>query len=85
MAKKEETVEMEDRYEEYEDDVIVIKKSWLVTALVALVAFGLGGIAGYFVYGYAFQAGAGSQQPLRRRRIYHPPRSLPPCRSMCPT
>ena len=53
---------MEDRYEEYEDDVIVIKKSWLVTALVALVAFGLGGIAGYFVYGYAFNANPANQQ-----------------------
>lgn|SRR5574341_734022 len=64
MAKKEEaTVEMEDRYEDYDDgDVIVIKKSWLVTALVALVAFGLGAVAGYFVYGYAFSAGRGSQQ-----------------------
>jgi protein-disulfide isomerase len=49
--------------DDLDDDVIVIKKSWLIAAGVGMVTFILGGLAGYFLatstYGLsARQAGA---------------------------
>lgn len=56
---KEEMSEFEDQTQpELEGDVIVIKKSWLVTSVVAVVAFFLGGLLGYFAFGFAFQTGS---------------------------
>jgi len=43
----------------YEDsDVIVIKKSWLITGVVAIAAFLVGGVVGYFAFSYAFNQGS---------------------------
>jgi len=44
--------------EEYDDDVIVLKKSWVVTGIVAIVAFVVGGLAGYLLATSAFDRGA---------------------------
>jgi protein-disulfide isomerase len=43
--------------ETVDSDVIVIRKSWLVTALVAVIAFALGGATMFLVYDYAFTKG----------------------------
>lgn len=43
--------------EPLDNDVIVIRKSWLVTALVAVIAFALGGATMFLVYDYAFKEG----------------------------
>lgn len=45
-----------------DDDVIVIKKTWLVTALVGLLAFAIGGGLGFFLFGQAYYAGQESVQ-----------------------
>jgi protein-disulfide isomerase len=44
--------------EPIDNDVIIIRKSWLVTALVAVIAFALGGATMFLVYDYAFTKGA---------------------------
>ncbi len=60
MRRKETVADMEDDVQGYEeeDDVIVIKKSWLVTAVVALAAFALGGAVGFFAFSYPYSRGA---------------------------
>jgi protein-disulfide isomerase len=42
-----------------DEDTIVIKKSWLINAGVAVVSFALGGLAGYLVATSAFGGDAG--------------------------
>jgi protein-disulfide isomerase len=41
-----------------DDDVIVIRKSWLITAIVALAAFALGGLTSFLMFNYAYNKGA---------------------------
>jgi len=43
---------------EVQGDVIIVKKSTVITLGVALLTFGLGGIVGYFVATAAFNQGA---------------------------
>lgn len=45
--------------EPYTDDVIVIKKSWVTHAAVAVIFFIVGGLASYFVFGRGQGAAAG--------------------------
>src|SRR5688572_22529555 len=59
--------------EPVDDDVIVIRKSWLVTAVVAVIAFALGGITMFLVADYMYNKGAetmaaaGAQNPAAQQ------------------
>jgi protein-disulfide isomerase len=67
MAKDTEKDMLDEQPEEMlDDDVIVIRKSWLVTAGVGLGAFVLGGLLGVFVFGYAYSRASTDQEAILR-------------------
>ncbi len=45
-----------------DEDVIIIKKSWLVAAGIGLGGFVLGALLGYFAFGYAYNRGVADDQ-----------------------
>ena len=66
--------------EAYSDDVIVIKKTWVTTAAVALVFFIAGGLAGYFfgVFAYNRGAEAAGGNPQAEVAVTPQPQQQPP-------